>query len=309
MRPQRAPAQTAPPVTGGRLETSDSPTKWECQLAQVEGGPTLPEFTVGTKFLLQCQGPSVGEWKSQMQLKFPQAEQQYTLALLTTQKLGPNHGEWIVTGYKPGEHKPEWVEITDGVQRVRVEGLEWNINTVVKAESGQPPQPFPPYGPVSLIWPWWLWVSALGLILIVAALVFWRVRRHRARKALLERLKAKGTALTPYLEFHKNLRHLARRYAREPREYVSQLDQGFRLYLTREFLVPADEWTDRAVLADIRRRHRPIYRDASVDLSSLLRELKRARQSEKLSVEDCEQLHEISRQLVEKIHSHKEALT
>jgi hypothetical protein len=92
-----------------------------------------------------------------------------------------------------------------------------------------------------------------AVVVLIAAVIYGRLRKQRARKALLERLAAKGTALSPYAEFHKTLRQLTRKHPDKPEEYVEQLDASFRYFLTREFIIPADEWPTAVVLKDLKK--------------------------------------------------------
>lgn len=305
MSEPRHPAQALPAEPGGRVAPAESTVvKWECQLTDGQGVQPK-DVTVGTKLVLKCSGPSVSDWKAPARFVFPKPEDEFSLAILQTNRASVNEGEWIVAGYKPGNHQPEWLEITDGSTSVRAENLTWSIASVIQPKPGEKAEPFAPFGPVSLFWPLWIWLTLGGLILAISALIFMRIRRQRARKALLERLAVKGTVLTPYVEFHKTLRQLTRKHPEKPEEYLHQLDQSFRYFLTREFLIPADEWPMDAVLSDLKKRHKVIYKSLGSELSTLLREFKRASGAKQVSLGDCEQLQEISRKVVDRIHSEK----
>ncbi len=289
-----APAPTPPPV------------EWECKLTTEQGSPPA-EATVGTKLLLKCAGPTVPDWKASPQLKFPVPEQEFSLAIIQAKKSTVNDGEWIVAGYKPGQHKPEWIDITDGTTTVRARNLEWTLGSVIEKKQGEKTEPYPAIGPIFLFWPMWVWISLGVVVLLIATLIYRRVKKQKARKALLARLAAKGTILTPYAEFHKTLRQLTRQHPDKPEEYVKQLDDSFRYFLTREFVVPADEWPISTVLKDLKKRHKSLFKSVGPDLSSLLREFKRATASAKVSLNDAEQLQELSRKVVDRIHAEKGA--
>lgn len=316
MTPDRNPNQVPPAAPGGRLDPEAAPApaqapadavNWDCALSTIEGGP-VAKLTVGDKMLLKCSGPTVSEWKAAPKIQFPNPEDEFTLAIVEPKKTGINDGEWIVTGYKPGGYKPDWILITDGGNNVKVTGLSWTVESVVEPpKEGEKAEPFPPKGPVFLIWPWWLWASIAGVAVLIGLVAYFRIRRYRARKALLERLAQKGTVLTPYAEFHKVLRQLSRKHPEKPEDYLKQLDDSFRAYLMREFVVPADEWSDGAVLKDIKKRNKTLFKEAGKDLAAAMREMKRAKAAKRINVADCEQLQEISRKLVDKINARKEA--
>lgn len=298
----RGPAHADP-------STAPADILWQCALAKDGEGPELNSLSVGAKFLLSCSGPSIKEWGEIPKLQFAKPEDEFSLVLLEMRKASSNEAQFVATGYKPGAHSPEFLYLGEGESRVRVEGLQWNLPSVVKSENGAPPKPFPPYGPLMLSWPWWLWGGIAGFILFIILIVAWRTQRHLARKRLIERLQAKGTALTPYAQFHKDLRQLLRKYRgrsvsdeqHRPEDYLQLLDGGFRVYLSRSLLVPAEEWGDGAILRDIKKRHRKAFAVAGEPLSDLLHELGRARQAKALSFRDCEQLHEMSRRVADLI--------
>ncbi len=223
-----------------------------------------------------------------------------------------NGAEFVVTAYKPGPHSGSLL-IGSGAGQVRVSGLQWQVQSVIEAQEGQPPQPYGPLGPQHIHWPWWVWVS-IGLGVVgTGVLIWWRVRRYRARRRLIEKIKATASVLSPYAQLHKDLRSLLRRYEGKaafndeirPREYAKSLNESFRQYLSRELLTPAAEWSDSAVLRDIQKRHRQLYRAVGSEIHGLLRELKRAGRAETVNFTDCAQLHEMSRRTAEKIERSK----
>ncbi len=287
--------------------TAPAEILWQCSFAKDGEGPELNSLSVGAKFWLKCSGPSIQGWAEIPKLQFAKPEDEFSLVLLEMPRATNNEANFVVTGYKPGAHSPEFVYLDEGANRVRVEGLQWNIPSVVKSESGAPPKPYPPYGPIMLSWPWWLWGGIAAVLLLIILAVVWRTQRHLARKRLVERLQAKGSALSPYAQFHKDLRQLLRLYQgrttaddqHKPEDYLDQLDRGFRTYLSRALLVPAEEWGDGAILRDVKKRHKRAFEAAGTQLADLLHELGRARQAKKLSFRDCEQLHEMSRRVAD----------
>lgn len=298
------------PTTPADVEAQKPQILWRCEMTKLGDGPDVGAFTVGAKFSLKCSGPSLPKaWNELPEIGFAKEDDAFTLVPLNLGKASENEAELVVTGYKPGQHKPDYITLGTGDNQVRVEGLQWNVNSVVQAEQGKPPQPFPPYGPIILFWPWWLWATIVGSILFIALFVWWRVRRTLARKRLIERLADRGAALSAYAQLHKDLRGLMRRYqgrtsvddTHKPDEYLMGLDQSLRQYLSRTLLVPAQEWSDGAIVRDIKRRHRRVYKETGVELNRLLSELRRARNAKGLTFTDCEQIHEMGRKVAEKI--------
>lgn len=308
--PATAPAQDQ---SLGPIINKDAPT-WECKLTKVEGGPELNVLTVGAKFAMHCEGPTITPWVGVPALQFAKPEEEFSLAILNVDNAGANSADFVVTGYKPGEHSG-LVSLGAGENQVRVTGVQWTIQTTVKAEQGQQPKPIPPFGPLYISWPMWLWISLATAILLIIGVIWWRLRRRLARKRLLDKIKSQSSVLSPYAQLHKDFRALLRRYEgfsrpddeHKPEEYAAKLNESFRNYLSRQLLVPATEWSDAAIVRDIRKRHKSLYKRHGKELYGLLHELKRAQFSKRLSFTDCNQLHEMARKVTEKVENHKEA--
>ena len=313
----RKPAQNLPSETGGRLpptpgSDTTAPLNWDCKFAKAENGPELSALTVGAKFILHCEGASISPWTTAPALGFAKPEDEYSLAVLAINNAGPNSADFVVTGYKPGNYSG-LITIGTGSNQVKVSGLNWQVQTAIEAKEGQPPKPYPPYGPLTLHWPWWLWTSIGMVILAVAVAVGWRLRRQMARKRLIEKIKAGGSVLSPYAQLHKDLRALLRRYEglrhtdqdHRPEEYLLKLNESFRNYMSRQLLVSANEWSDAAIARDLLKHHKPLYKRQGQDIYALLRELKRAQYAKSPSFTDCHQLHEMCRKQADKIESQK----
>lgn len=320
----RKPTQTIPEQGGGRLppvyprppttfQGTTAVPLWDCKFSRAEDGPELTALSVGAKFNLHCEGATIPLWTVAPPLGFSKPEEEFSLSVLALKNAGPNSADLVVTGYKAGNHSG-LVTIGEGPNQVQVRGLQWNIPTSVEAKEGQPPKPFPPFGPLTIQWPWWLWAGLAGFIIIVVAVVGLRIRRQLARKRLIEKIKALGSVLSPYAQLHKDLRALLRRYEgftkadadHKPEEYLIKINESFRNYLSRQLLVPATEWSDVAIAREIRKRHKILYKNYGDEIYALLRELKRAQNSKRLSFTDCNQLHEMARKVAEKLERQRE---
>jgi len=282
--------------------------QWNCvfQEATHPGAAKLEAWTLGDRYLLSCNGPLIEDLeKEKLHFQFPKKEQEYTLHLLQVMTLHPQQAQFVVTGYKPGDFNLEGLKITDGKNGFTIHPpLQWKVISLLE---GQPqPQPVPPFGPFQLSFPWWyygIWVL-LGVLVIG---YFGRLgRKYYVRKKLTESLAAHATALSPFNQLNKDIRRLLRSTNLGEQEqlfgFVKQIEEMFRLFLVRQLLVPALEWSDRDILQDIRQRHHIVHRESSIKIRGLFREFKKAQVAkDKLLQVDAEQLLEMIRQVAHSV--------
>lgn len=282
---------------------------WTCQF-EPAGGPALAELTVGAKFAMKCRGDIAVEWtKDPVKVFFAKPEEMYTLQILSSEQLAEHDARFIVTGYKAGQHKPEYIRILQGDKGFEVAKPEWEIKSVLK--QGEQPQMYPPFGPFSVGFPLWIGVVAfLALALVIYAVVR-KIQRTADRRRMLEDLKRHRTALSPLHQFYRDARGLRKRLhnvkdASELKSISEDLDKEFRLYVLRQFEIPTLDWSDSDILRDLRKRHRKVYSKASDVLKKTLRELVRMKSQPQVLLKDVEQLHTMSLDAAEKLESARE---
>ncbi len=286
---------------------------WSCEFKELPEQSKLDSLTVGAKFSLQCQGEIAVAWQDGLVRPiFPQKEQLYTLTVLETVRLDPNRADFVVTGYKPGQHEPEYVRFMQGDKGFEVLKPKWAIESVIKQEEQQPQQPYPPFGPWELSLPLWFFLT-LGVLGLALGLVLLRfLRRRTQRQRMLDNLKLHRTALSPLHQFYRDARLIRRKLhsakaVEELKKISDDLDREFRLYVLRQFEIPTLDWTDSEILHDLRKRHRRVYRQASEPLQRILRELFRIKARDQLLLADVEQLHRMSLEAVERLDRAREA--
>lgn len=279
--------------------------QWTCSIEKPE------QVTVGDQFKLNCGGQSLPTFEGPVQLRPEKPEDDFKLVVLDTIRNESTGGQYIVTGYKPGQHKLENMKLTDGQRSVTISPQTFEIVSVLPKDQQQKPQPFPGYGPFILSWPLWLWVV---LVLVIAAIgysAFLFIKRRRALAKLKESLQQHGSALGAFGQFHKDIRTLTRKVSvglkqKVGPEYVSELNQVFRYYFVREFWIPAQEWTSKETIKEIKRSNHKLYQEFKVKLAQGFREMDRAVLSvDGINGEDFEQLVNMSRDLVDGIYSWK----
>jgi hypothetical protein len=272
---------------------------WTCEFKGTEN------LTVGTKFNVACGGDIPVQWnEGPLNVVFPQKEQSYTLVVLKADKLEAQRAELTVTGYKPGEHNPEYMRIVQGEAGFEVLKPKWTIASVLK--QGEPPQPVPPFGPWALSLPMWVLIFQLVVFLFLLWIGYRIFRRYTQRNKIQQELDRHKTALPPVNQFYKDARHLRRRLnnaqsAEELKSITNELNKEFRLYVLRKFQIPALDWSDSAIVGSLKKRHRKIYKLASDPLRKTLRELSRMTHQEHPLLPDVEQIHRMTLDAVERM--------
>lgn len=253
---------------------------WHCDLKPLSGDK-LDNLTVGVKFEMECRGDIAVHWNGTPKVVFSEKTPPGVLTILEVRKLDPTTADFIVTSYRAGPLKPEYIRVMTGSDGFEASGLEWNVQSVLK--QGQPPQPFGPFGPFALPLPTWIWL-AVGLIVATLASALWlwfqnfRYRR-RLRAALAEFAKA---GVNPSAQFHRDIRHLSRRVLQSPNtagvdEWIQIVDSAVRVYLLREYHYLTVKVPRSALFAGLRRGNPDAFEGSSVGLTKLYSELDRFR--------------------------------
>ncbi len=324
-RAPRAPAQTLPPSqaapSGGAhlVGQNGAPvvkvdTQWTCK-AQALGANSevlgdLPvTTTVGTPFLLSCEGPAIVMNPGELALELPKA-QKYQLKLLASRKLTDSSAEFIATAWAAGDVKLQNPVLTDGTHRIGLGDIHYTIASVVDQKANPEGKPFGPWAPLFLPLPLWIW---LGVLLIVVALITPLIiffRRYLRKKSLSRTLAQNPIALTPYHHFNKELRRLARMipnrredWTRElSAEYVGELDENLRWFLSRELEISAFDRDTPGVLRELKRQHPKIFQAMRREFAVTLGEIQKAKQrTEAVSIEDVHQISELARRLADRL--------
>lgn len=289
---------------------SDIPV-WSCEFFPLKDGTALEDLTVGSRFGWKCHGDIPVSWdETKAQLAMPKEDGAYTLAILQTLRQDPNDVQYEVTAYKAGEHKPEYLRVLQGKGTANEKGFEvaqpkWAVKSVLDPKNPQQ-QPYGPFGPWNLGIPFWFVLTAALLLVTLIFLIVRKTRKMNQRRRMLDDLKLHKTALSPIYQFYRDARQLRRRMhtvkeTTDLKKISEDLDREFRLFVLRQFQVPALEWSNRAILDDIRRRHRKTYRASADPLKKTLRELQKLKAQEKVSAEDLEQMHRMSLDTAEKL--------
>lgn len=248
-----------------------------------------PPLTVGDIFKVECSTDSLTLNPSK--LKFT-TKKPYQLQILKTEVQPDGRLRLMVTSYQVGEFKSENLILTDGVSEVLVNGIAFKVESVI--DKNNPPQgPYGPFGAYTLSLPmFYLW-SVIGVVVIAGLGVTFKLLRRWQRKRLIEGLKKHDSRLGPQTQLHVRFRQLERQRFLEGGEiqkHLSEIDDILRLFVIRQFKIPAYDWSDRLVLNEFQKRYSFLGADLAKDLMVLLRETRKTKGLASPQPKDVEQL-------------------
>lgn len=268
-------------------KTADLPVL-QCQ--KVASGSNEPEaLTVGELFKVEC--PTQSFTLNPSKLKFV-TKRPYELQILKTELQPDGRLQFMVTSYQVGEFKSESLKISDGVGEFAVQGLQFKVESVIDKKN--PPQgPYGPYGAHVLSLPGlYLW-SILGLVVLLAVVGGFKILRRWQRKRLIDGLKKHDSRLGPQTQLHVRFRQLERQRFLEGGDalkHLLEVEDILRLFVIRQFKIPAYDWSDRLILSDFQKRFAFLGPETAKELMVLLRETRKVREMAAPQPKDIEQL-------------------
>lgn len=282
-------------------------TQWKCR---VESDQPL---TVGDQFTLACDGDAVRFQKEKLSLRRPK-DSPYMLRILKVENFNESSLKAVATTYVAGDQplNVAGYGLTDGEQVIEFAPFTIPVKTVINQETNPEGKPYPAYGPLALSYPLWIWIAIALVGLVLAGIIFRLFRINRQRKAFLNELAAKSTALAPYHQFQKDLRQITRTLpVAQPEQWqpalseqcIDKLDSSYDWFLAREFKIPAHKWSANLVHGEIKKIDRRLFKHAQKSLEVADRELRRAKKNfARMSLQDFQQLLEIVRKAADTIH-------
>ena len=285
-----------------------APTLWTCEVTQLAGGPSLEGLTVGSKFSLKCSGAEVADFNTKsfsLELAKPD---KFRLRILENRGATNSSIEMTVTSYVPGDTSLKDLVITDGQNRIQLDGVNFSLKSVIK-EDEKDPKPFPPEPPVGLLWPTFVVVMIVGVFLVFVSAVILLVGRNRRRAKFLKWLQANRTPLSPFEQLNKDLRRTLK--VRNPSEHIAELELATQTYLSRLYEKPLLTRHPKPILNAISRGDKKIRTRLAPITIRLFGEFDRVADSlSKKQIDATEalnvvlpQIHELIREFGEKVQS------
>jgi hypothetical protein len=277
----------------------------QCEARSLKGEDTV-KVTVGEIFQLECLSDTISINPSQIRIHVQletkdgkKIDDPYTLKLLRVD-ISPQ-GKWImqVLSYKVGSYENFNFDLTDGINTLPVKGVRFQVESVI--DPNNPPKgPIGPFGPFMTEFPWGgvaILVSVVAVILL--GIVIKAVRVIKKRK-LKERMKQYDSPQLPVPQFYSEMRKLEREIdfvfagklsGDAATAFVKRFEDALKLFLVRQFQIPAFEWSMHLVLKDFRLRYIWFGDEIHHQLSILIRELEKSQTKDvAITLHDVHQL-------------------
>ena len=280
----------------------------EIKIPPIEG---LEEnvLTVGRIFHLQCAVDVPEDFDfSKAQFELHEKDKLF-FKLLKVVSQDQKQVSIEATLYSAGEWKIENLNLFDGTKKISLGKFEAQVQSVlsqdVKAE------PFGPIGPLKISVPWLYIFILIGVLLLLFGMIGVRIRRRWQRSSLLNRLREYETPLTALQQFHAE----SRRWQREnsffhdfkaedtsAKKVLEEINRQVRIFFIRRFQVPALDWNEKLILADLKKNHGKIFADNHLIIRKWYTEMSKVLAAKTaFKAQDIIQLHNEARRMLEKL--------
>ena len=271
--------------------------QWNCNISKTD------EVTVGEKLNLTCTGSTEGILKDQLQIKdINLSDEVPALSLLSIVKYDADASEFIVTSYRVGEQKSEYIAFYDGKNKIEVKGFNWNVKSILKQDPINPPQAFGAFPMWELSYPIWFWILLFAIIFSIVFFPYQQFKRIKNRKKAFDDLKNLDAALNPLDTFYKSVRRMEKALEIDhvsPRGFADQIDKDFKIFLSRSLQIPAHIWGTKEILKEINKKYPKFYRDHGDDVKKYFSEFSKLKTEVKKK--DCAYLIEIAQKLTDTV--------
>ncbi len=266
-------------------EQVETKVKWTCEI------PTITKekpWTVGHRHTLSCRGDSTAQLaepikiivklpapqKSNAQLPKegkavePQEDptKDFALKILETKNIDDDSGDFVVTSYKPNKYNNIEI-ILEGAkgEQIFVEPMSWQVTSVLTQQNKNG---FGPTSPLVLEMPWFYWLGIIAAIFVILLLLGSKLFFYLKWKEQTRKIESFSTALSPTNQFYKDVRSLNSDYKGDAensvsethaKEYWQKLEEQFKLYLVREFKVPAYQLKNSLIVKKIKKKNSHIW--------------------------------------------------
>jgi hypothetical protein len=253
---------------------------------------------VGEVFEVSCAGQSL-ELEEPFKIINPES-QEYSVVYLKTINKTPNELTFLATSYASKTLQHPFLHIADAKGGGFVsQKIEIRSQSVIDPQN--PPQNiYGPIQPMTLNWPYWIFFAGL---LVFVVLLGWGglfFRRVIQRKNLEKNIRKFQSPMGSYHQFSKDLRLLKRGVVfsdnvvwpeSQTQSYLAKLDEIYRMFILREYTVPALTWPTAQIARHVFKKNKSGYKHFESAFLKAFKELERAQAHiADLKPRDCEQL-------------------
>lgn len=287
----------------------------QCQVEIPKESGDGASLTVGQVFYLNCEGPWPKMNPDTIELRLDK-ENDYKLKLLKFSFTSPTQAQLVVTSYKTGQHQLKALQVVEGDQSVVLGDVSFTVQSLMNPQEPVK-EPYGPVGPLGLRLPIWYPLTLVLIIAGIVVFVFYRLRLRRQKKKLLQDMRLNEYAKDPFFQFYQSARKMQRSFgffsggAMAPGDgtrFIGELDTAFKIYLARKFEVPTLAWSERRILADLKKNFPEFYKEFRLPVRQALAELSRAlKAGATITSQDCQQLFELLRKQIDQIENWTQA--
>lgn len=283
-------------------DTNSSLPVWSCKLnSQAQAG----EFTVGEIAELTCSGEKPVEFgKGKLAIHFPD-EYKFSLHMYDLVDIKSNEITFKAVSYRVGKWDLSQMEILeDGTAKLKLSGIVYPVKSIQDPQKARK-EPFGPADPFLLSWPSYIYAVGFIVVALILGSIFLMITKNVRKRAWDRKVSKYDSPMQPYHQFQKDLRVIRREFdftqnkkwdSGQIKKYIDELDKFFKLFVLREFRVPALDWKPKTVLREIKKRKKRKFYIFDKKLSQVFNELERAQKSPDLvRPEDCQKLMTLCR--------------
>lgn len=260
----------------------------QCTVQKIQQ-PDDPTVTVGERFVLACSGevPEIDGKTAELRLD---EQEKYTLKLLRLEKKSDREVQLEVLSDRVGKHELKDLQLVDSKQSFVIPNLKFEVRSVQDPQNPVQ-EPFGSLGPLSLAVPWFYWMGLVMVISLMGIAITWRILRRVERRRQMNEILNAAPGTSPEGELFQKIRKIQRQadFLLRPQDLVapesaavvlSELDQAYRIFLSRVYLIPVAAWPTGKSLRALGREQAQLSEKNRKFTAKVLRELDRASQAE-----------------------------
>lgn len=251
------------------LEGSNSKTL-EKPIVQCQSNPS--EISVGQKVTLECTLPAANPQGKIVFQNFGK-EEPHSIKFLGEPELLDSTVKQSFTSYRVGQHNFNSITLDVGDKAFLVSPVSVNVKTVIQAQMGAQPTPYPNVAPREAPVPWWWWGLWIALAVAILGIAAWQVYKFIQARKMRQEMAENQRPLTVQEKFQKNLRkleskghHLQGHY----KKFALELTSILKIAIGEQLGFSAEDMTTEEMIETLAKKHRGFNNKAGAQVASIL---------------------------------------